>query len=89
MNNVIILGKVISKSIIHFDYLDKLKVYFSIRILEGSDIFDVVLSEKHIEIQSLNNVYRLIDIGGIVCANGSIIKEDRGKYTFVCKEIFI
>lgn len=89
MNNVIILGKVLSKSSIHFDYLDKVKVYFSIRVLESSNIFEIVLSEGYIDIQRLNIVYKMINIGCIVCAYGSITKEDSGKYIFVCKEIFI
>ena len=88
MNNVIILGKVISKSIIHFDYLDKLKVYFKISVLEKNNIFEVVISEKYIHTNFVNVMYNHIKIGNIICVGGNITRI-KDNYLIMCNDLFI
>ena len=86
MNNVIILGKVISKSVIHFDYLDKLKVYFKMEVREYDNVFSVIVSEKYLGIYLINDLYSNVCVGDIVCVYGSLILEDN-RYLILCSDI--
>jgi len=72
VNNIIVLGKVISKSSIHFDYLDKLKAYFKINILENGNLFEVIVSEKYIGIDAVNEIYNKVLVNAVICVYGSI-----------------
>lgn len=86
MNNVIILGEVIEKSTMHFNYFDKLKAYFFIRVMENSNIFEIVVSEKYIDIKIMNSLYGNIVVGNKLCICGSIIKE-KDMYIIVCDDV--
>ena len=88
MNNIIILGEVIEKSVIHFDYYDKLKAYFLVRVIEDSNVFEIVISEKHIDRKIINNLDGGIAIGSKVCIRGSMLREN-DKYIIVCKELLL
>ena len=88
MNNIIILGEVIEKSIIHFDYYDKLKAYFLVRVIEDSNIFEIVVSEKYIDRKIIDNWYGGIAIGNKVCICGSMLSEN-DKYMILCKDILL
>ena len=85
MNNVIILGKVISKSSIHFDYLDKLKAYFEIKVIECGNIFSVNISEKYLGVVLVGELYSNLCVDDIVCVYGSVLNNNY----IVCNEIYI
>ena len=67
MNNVIIFGEVILKSDIHFDYLDKLKAYFKIRVVENGNVFDAIISEKYIKTDIFKSIYDKVILGKTIC----------------------
>jgi len=88
MNNVIIMGKVISKSKIHFDYKDKLKAYFYITAIENNNIFNVLVSEKYMKLFNIDTLYRNINLCNTICVYGNINKAGN-KYYILCKEIYM
>ena len=88
MNNIIVLGKVISKSSIHFDYFDKLKVYFYLTVVEENNTFKVVISEKHIDIDNIDILYKNISVNSNVSVNGILIKAEN-KYVIIGKDIYV
>ena len=67
MNRIYILGKIISKDKLHFNYLDKLKVYFSFEIKDlYGNLFRCVVEEKRVE--DILGIYNsLKDFAYIVC----------------------
>lgn len=51
MNRIYILGEVLSVSQMHFDYYNKLKIYFKFNILDMYDnVFECVVLEKKVDV---------------------------------------
>ena len=88
MNNVTIVGKVIEKSSIHFDYMNKLKTYFYLMVMENNNIFKIIVSEKHMGIGNANMIYQSINSCNTICVYGSINKIGN-KYYVLCKEMYM
>ena len=88
MNNCIILGKIVKKSDMHFDYLNKLKAWFEINVFDCSSIFNIVISEKYMDIFSTNRIYNSCNIGDMVYIYGKVIEQQK-KYTILCTELYI
>ncbi len=89
MNKVVILGKVVNISKIHFDYIDKLKVYFNIYIddLNGNK-FKVILSEKYIFADEIDRIYKKVSAGKYVCIEGfTTVKQNLG--ALYCYNVYI
>lgn len=89
MNKVIILGKIMEKSKIHFNYMNKLEVYFYIFIDDfEKNTFKVMLNEKIMGIKQLNTCYSKIQQGKIVCIEGNI-QNCNEKTTITCINIYM
>ena len=89
MNRVVILGKVVNISKIHFDYIDKLKVYFNIYIddLNGNK-FKAKLSEKYISTDEIDRIYKKDSIGKYVCIEGFATIKERLAIVY-CYNVYI
>ena len=87
MNNCIILGKIVKKSDIHFDYLNKLKAWFEIYVFDNANKFDIIISEQYMDISLVNKIYNSCNVWDMVCAHSKVILQEE-KYTFLCCELY-
>ena len=87
MNNIIILGKIVKKSYIHFDYNNKLKSYFKIYISENNNIFKCIILEKELGIDIIDLWYKKYSVNDIICVCGKIILY-KDKYLVLCEKIY-